>query len=202
MKKPDRKAFQREYGPRAAAKYVTAMRKYRKFLKNQPKPKAETKTETKAKTPAKVTGVGPVASGAEYGRKLQKERQAKTPQPKAEVKPKPKQTPKPKTETKPSGSGVHGQFRPSRPASPTVRRPGSTTGASVDPRERQLRVNRRDAERGSTTKGRANIKAQVDAVSGSSKRNQRQVEERRRRARRRAMLKNRRQLLARQYNDM
>ncbi len=91
MKKPDRKAFQREYGPRAAAKYVTAMQKYRKFLKNQPKPKAETKTETKAKTPAKVTGVGPVASGAEYGRKLQKERQAKTPQPKAEVKPKPNQ---------------------------------------------------------------------------------------------------------------
>ena len=198
MKKPDRKAFQREYGPRAAAKYVTAMRKYRKFLKNQPKPKAETKTETKAKTPAKVTGVGPVASGAEYGRNLQKERQAKTPQPKAEV----KLTTKPKTEDKPSGSGVHGQYRPSNPASPTVRRPGSTTGASVDPRERQLRVNRQDAERGSTTAGRANIKAQVDAVSGSGRRNQRQVEERRRRARRRAMLKNRRQLLARQYNDM
>ena len=92
MKKPDRKAFQREYGPRAAAKYVRAMQKYRKFQKNQPKPKAEPKTETKAKTPAKVTGVGPVASGAEYGRNLQKERQAKTPQPKAEVKPKPRQT--------------------------------------------------------------------------------------------------------------
>ena len=115
----------------------------------------------------------------------------------------PKTSTKSTTTTKSStGSGVTGQYRPSNPASPTVRRSGSTTGASVDPRERQLRKNRQDAKRGSTTAGRANIKAQVDAVSGSSKRNQRQVEERRRRARRRAMLKNRRQLLARRNNDM
>ena len=124
-----------------------------------------------------------------------------------------KAAPKPKaakstTSTKSSttkastGSGVHGQYRPSRPPSPTVRRPGSTTGATVDPRERQLRKNRQDAKRGSTTAGRANIKAQVDAVSGSGRRNQRQVEERRRRARRRAMLKNRRQLLASRNYDM
>lgn len=126
--------------------------------------------------------------------------------------PKPKAA-APKTSTKSSttkssttksstGSGVHGQYRPSRPASPTVRRPGSTTGASVDPRERQLRKNQQEAKRGSTTAGRANIKAQVDAVSGSSRRNQRQVEERRRRARRQAMLRNRRQLLASRNNDM
>ena len=107
------------------------------------------------------------------------------------------------TTTKSStGSGVHGQYRPSNPPSPTVTRKGSDTGASVDPRERQLRKNRQDAKRGSTTAGRANIKAQVDAVSGSGRRNQRQVEERRRRARRRAMLKNRRQLLSRRHNDM
>ena len=87
------------------------------------------------------------------------------------------------------------EMRPSNPPSPTVTRQGSSTGASVDPRERSL-VQPAGRQRGSTTKGRANIKAQVDVVSGSSKRNQRQIEERRRRARRRAMLKNRRQLIA------
>ena len=122
------------------------------------------------------------------------------PKPKAAT---PKTSTKSSTTTKSStGSGVHGQYRPSRPASPTVRTPGSTTGASVDPRERQLRNNQKDAKRGSTTAGRSNIKAQVDAVSGSGRRNQRQVEERRRRARRQAMLKNRRQLLSRRHNDM
>lgn len=107
------------------------------------------------------------------------------------------------TTTKSStGSGVTGQYRKKGDPGPAVVKKGSRTGASVDPRERQLRKNRQDAKRGSTTAGRANIKAQVDAVSGSSKRNQRQVEERRRRARRQAMLKNRRQLLSRRYNDM
>ena len=107
------------------------------------------------------------------------------------------------TTTKSStGSGVTGQYRKKGDPGPAVVTKGSRTGASVDPRERQLRKNRLDAKRGSTTAGRANINAQVDAVSGSSKRNQRQVEERRRRARRRAMLKNRRQLLSRRHNDM
>ena len=46
-----------------------------------------------------------------------------------------------------SSSGTRGQLRPSNPASPTVRRKGSTTGASVDPRERSLRKNREDAKR-------------------------------------------------------
>lgn len=46
-----------------------------------------------------------------------------------------------------SSSGTRGQLRPSNPASPTVRRKGSTTGASVDPRERSLRKNRADARR-------------------------------------------------------
>ena len=118
--------------------------------------------------------------------------------------PKPKQTTKAEATSRfySSSSGTRGQNRPSNSPGPAVRKKGSTTGASVDPRERQLRKNRQDAKRGSTTKGRANIKAQVDAVSGSGRRNQRQVEERRRRARRRAMLKNRRQLLSRRHNDM
>ena len=123
--------------------------------------------------------------------------------------PKPKAA-TPKTSTKSTttttksstGSGVTGQYRKKGDPGPAVVKEGSRTGASVDPRERQLRKNRQEAKRGSTTAGRANIKAQVDAVSGSSKRNQRQVEERRRRARRRAMLKNRRQLLSRRHNDM
>jgi len=132
---------------------------------------------------------------------------AKKAAPKAKAKaatPTPKQTTKSEATSRfySSSSGTRGQLRPSNPPSPTVTRKGSDTGASVDPRERQLRKNRQDAKRGSTTKGRANIKAQVDAVSGSSKRNQRQVEERRRRARRQAMLKNRRQLLSRRHNDM
>tara|TARA_Y100000361_G_scaffold44639_1_gene38678 strand:- start:36 stop:560 length:525 start_codon:yes stop_codon:yes gene_type:complete len=130
---------------------------------------------------------------------------AKKAAPKAKTNtPKPRQTTKSEAASRfySSSSGTRGELRPSNPPSPTVTRKGSDTGASVDPRERQLRKNRQDAKRGSTTKGRANIKAQVDAVSGSGRRNQRQVEERRRRARRRAMLKNRRQLLSRRHNDM
>ena len=99
-----------------------------------------------------------------------------------------------------SSSGTRGQLRPSNPASPTVRRKGSSTGASVDPRERSLRKNRQEAERGSSTKGRANIRAQVKAASGSSKRNQRQVEERRRRARQRGAKRNLREMLAAKFN--
>ena len=122
------------------------------------------------------------------------------PKPKAAA---PKTSTKSTTTTKSStGSGVTGQYRKKGDPGPAVVTKGSRTGATVDPRERQLRKNRQDAKRGSTTKGRANIKAQVDADSGSSKRNQRQVEERRRRARRQAMLKNRRQLLASRNNDM
>ena len=99
-----------------------------------------------------------------------------------------------------SSSGTRGQLRPSNPASPTVRRKGSTTGASVDPRERSLRKNRQEAKRGSSTKGRANIRAQVKAASGSSKRNQRQVEDRRRRARQRGAKRNLREMLAAKFN--
>lgn len=110
--------------------------------------------------------------------------------------------PKKTTTSNSSNSGVNGQFRKSNPPSPTVRKAGSTTGASVDPRERSLRANRRDSQRGSTAAGKAAIKKQVDAVSGSSKRNQRLIEERRRRARARALSKNRRELMARRFNDM
>ena len=46
-----------------------------------------------------------------------------------------------------SSSGTRGQSRPSNSPGPAVVRPGSRTGASVDPRERQLRKNRQEAAR-------------------------------------------------------
>ena len=46
-----------------------------------------------------------------------------------------------------SSSGTRGQYRPSNSPGPAVVRPGSRTGASVDPRERQLRKNRQEAAR-------------------------------------------------------
>jgi|TARA_R100000479_G_C6293386_1_gene167455 hypothetical protein len=102
-----------------------------------------------------------------------------------------------------SSSGTRGQSRPSNSPSPAVRRRGSATGASVDPRERQLRKNRQQARRsttGSSTAGRRNIARQVAEQSGSAKRNQRQVEARRRRAREQAAARNRRLMLSRKYN--
>ena len=54
MKKPDRKAFAREFGPRGAAKYAKAMQKYRKFLKTKPTapPPAPKKKSPPAPPPA------------------------------------------------------------------------------------------------------------------------------------------------------
>ena len=103
-----------------------------------------------------------------------------------------------------SSSGTRGQSRPSNSPGPAVVKKGSRTGASVDPRERQLRKNRQEARRsgGSSSAGRANIRRMVEAQSGSGRRNQRQVEERRRRARRRGAARNRRQYLASKNNDM
>ena len=45
MEKPDRQEFTREFGARAAAKYATAMRNYRKFLKQKPKPNPKAASE-------------------------------------------------------------------------------------------------------------------------------------------------------------
>ena len=101
-----------------------------------------------------------------------------------------------------SSSGTRGQNRPSNSAGPAVVKQGSRTGASVDPRERQLRKNRQEAQRsgGSSSAGRRNIARQVAEQSGSAKRNQRQVEERRRRARQEAAKRNRRLMLSNKYN--
>tara|TARA_A100001035_G_scaffold250321_1_gene221611 strand:+ start:296 stop:730 length:435 start_codon:yes stop_codon:yes gene_type:complete len=106
--------------------------------------------------------IGPVKSGAEYARKLTKGKSAPTPKsaqaPKKEQTAKPKQTSKSEAASRfyRSSSGTRGQLRPSNPASPTVRRKGSTTGASVDPRERSLRKNRADARRSARRRLRVN----------------------------------------------
>ena len=125
MKKPVKKDFMREHGPRGHAKYIAAMAKYRKSQKTETKTATQPKQEKK-KEPAKTTGMGPVASGAEYGRALQKQRQKANPQPSAEVKPKPETkatTPKPRQTTPEearsrffrSSSGTYGQNMPSNP---------------------------------------------------------------------------------------
>ena len=100
-------------------------------------------------------------------------------------------------------SGTSGKLRPSNPPSPTVRRKGSTTGATVDPRERSLRKNLQESKsrKRSTVKGRKNIAAQVKEASGSSKRNQKLVEARRRRAREEALKKNLREMFGSKYNN-
>ncbi len=63
--------------------------------------------------------------------------------------PKPRQTTRKEAEARfySSSSSTRGEFRPSNSPGPAVRRAGSTTGASVDPRERQLRRNRQEAAR-------------------------------------------------------
>lgn len=90
--------------------------------------------------------------------------------PKPRSTPKPKTTPKadaPKTQPKSDNSngrsrffrgssGTRGESRPSNSPGPAVRRKGSTTGASVDPRERSLRKNRADARRSARRNLRVN----------------------------------------------
>lgn len=127
-KKPNRKEFRREYGPRAPQKFAKAMQEYRrdmrKFKKTAGKPTGigPISDGTKyGRQIAKPTGVGPVKSGAEYGRNLQKERQAKTPQPKpaqakstptAKTEEKTKPTTKPVTKSSKgnTGTGRDGKF--------------------------------------------------------------------------------------------
>ena len=119
----------------------------------------------------------------------------------AASKPKTTKTSPTTSKAKPSTPKSKAARMPPNPPSPTVTKKGSKTGAAVDPRERSLRKNRQEAKRGSTSKGRANIRRMVNKQSGSSTRNQRQVEERRRRARAQGAKRNRRLMLSRRYND-
>ena len=131
---------------------------------------------------------------------------ARKPVAKGGNKSKPRQTTKAEATSRfySSSSGTRGQSRPSNSPGPAVVKKGSRTGASVDPRERQLRKNRQEARHsgGSSSAGRRNIARQVAEQSGSGKRDQKQVEARRRRARQRGAARNRRQYLASKNNDM
>lgn len=167
-KKPDRKEFRKEYGPRAPQKFAKAMQEYRrdlrKFKKTAGKPTGIGPISDGAKYGrqiAKPTGVGPVRSGEEYGRNLKKTSTVKTKptvtgstqntRPAKPAAPKPAE---PKAaETKQTGSGVTGAFRKSQPPSPTVTksrsRGGGRSGAqrrTQDPRARALQTNLREAE--------------------------------------------------------
>jgi len=99
-------------------------------------------------------------SAAERAANVQTFRDAakNAPKSKPAAKAKPKQTSKSEAASRfySSSSGTRGQLRPSNPASPTVRRKGSTTGASVDPRERSLRKNKADARRSNRRKLKMN----------------------------------------------
>lgn len=155
MKKPDRKAFAREYGPRGAAKYATAMRKYRKYLKTKPTAPPPPPGKTKgigpikdgakyarqvANSKTKTTGVGPVKSGAEYGRALTK---GKSAQPASSAKAKPAVKAKPKQDTGSFFDGAKGgKYDKKEPTNTRAKRqPGSTggRGGSNTPKRRKNR---------------------------------------------------------------
>ena len=163
MKKPDRKEFRREYGPRAPQKFAAAMQKYRREQRKNPKPKqgpptpstsrigrltdpmvqrrqaAEKKTATTVKTPKAVEPKTPATTGSSTNTR------------------KPKPTPKPaavKESVKPeaTGSGIKGKFRKVGDPGPSVTksRPsgGGRSGAkrrSEDPRARSVSRNLREA---------------------------------------------------------
>ena len=166
-KKPDRKEFRREYGPRGPQKFAKAMQEYRrdmrKFEKTAGKPTGIGPISDGAKYGrqiAKPTGVGPVKSGEEYGRNLKKSSTVKTPKPATTGSStntrKPKTTPKPaavKESVKPeaTGSGIKGEFRKVGDPGPSVTRSrsgGGRSGAkrrSEDPRARSVSRNLREA---------------------------------------------------------
>ena len=167
-KKPDRKEFRREYGPRAPQKFAKAMQEYRrdmrKFKKTAGKPTGIGPISDGAKYGrqiAKPTGVGPVRSGEEYGRNLKKPSTVKTDKPAGTGSStntrNPKTTPKPaavKESVKPeaSGSGIHGEFRKVGDPGPSVTRSRSSGGGrsgakrrTEDPRARSVSRNLREA---------------------------------------------------------
>jgi len=161
-KKPDRKEFRREYGPRAPQKFAKAMQEYRRDQRKNPKPKqgpptpstsrigrltdpmvqrrqdAEKKKATTVKTPKAVEPKTPATTGSSTNTRN------------------PKTTPKPaavkeSVKTKASGSGIKGEFRKVGDPGPSVTRSrsgGGRSGAkrrSEDPRARSVSRNLREA---------------------------------------------------------
>ena len=164
MKKPDRKEFRREYGPRGPQKFARAMQKYRKaqakkkklgpptpstsrigrltdpmVQRRQAAEKKSLTTKTTVKTPKAVEPKTPATTGSSTNTR------------------KPKTTPKPaavKESVKPeaTGSGIKGEFRKVGDPGPSVTRSrsrgGGRSGAkrrSEDPRARSVSRNLREA---------------------------------------------------------
>lgn len=164
MKKPDRKEFRREYGPRAPMKFAAAMQKYRKSQSKKKKlgpstpstsrigkltdpmvqrrqaaeKKSLTSKDTTVKTPKAVEPKTPASTGSSTNTR------------------KPKDAPKPaavKESVKPqaTGSGIKGKFRKVGDPGPNVTRSrsgGGRSGAkrrSEDPRARSVSRNLQEA---------------------------------------------------------
>ena len=161
MKKPDRKEFRREHGPRYPAKFATAMRKYRKAQAKKKKLGPSTPSTSRI---GKLTDPMVQRREAAEKRSLTTKTTVKTPSP-AEA-PKTgssKNTRKPKAtavresasapaETKATGSGIRGKFRKVGDPGPSItksrRRGGGRSGAkrrTEDPRARSVSRNLREA---------------------------------------------------------
>ena len=162
MKKPDRKEFRREYGPRAPQKFAKAMQEYRRDQRKNPKAKqgpptpstsrigkltdpmvqrrqdAEKKKATTVKTPKAVEPKKPATTDSSTN--------IRKPKP-AAVKESAKTPAKPKA----TSSGIKGKFRKSGDPGPNVtksRSGGGRSGAkrrSEDPRARSVSRNLREA---------------------------------------------------------
>ena len=166
IKKPNRKDFRREHGPRYNIEFSKAMRKYRK--QERESAKAGPKQTSTSKI-GRITD--PAALRREARSFTSKETETvKTPapvEPKSTAKPtgssqntrkpKPVQSKNPKpveptSKPKPKKSGVTGQYRGSNPPSPTVTRSrpsgGGRSGANrrqEDPRARSVKRNLQEA---------------------------------------------------------
>ena len=165
MKKPDRKEFRREYGPRAPMKFAAAMQKYRKSQSKKKKlgpstpstsrigkltdpmvqrrqaaeKKSLTSKNTTVKTPKAVEPKTPASTGSSTNTR------------------KPQETPKPaavkeSVKSKETGSGITGKFRKVGDPGPSVTKPrsrgGGRSGAkrrSEDPRARSVNRNLQEA---------------------------------------------------------
>lgn len=164
MKKPDRKEFRREHGPRAPMKFAAAMRKYRKSQSKKKKLGPSTPSTSRI---GKLTDPMVQRRQAAEKKSLTTKTTVKTPAVEPKTKPattgsstntrKPKETPKPaavKESVKPeaTGSGIKGEFRKVGDPGPSVTRSrsrgGGRSGAkrrSEDPRARSVSRNLREA---------------------------------------------------------
>ena len=161
MKKPNRKEFRREYGPRAPMKFAAAMQKYRKSQSKKKKLGPSTPSTSRI---GKLTDPMVQRREAAEKRSLTTKTTVKAPKAVEPKRPattgsstntrKPKTTPKPAAvkKTEASGSGIKGRFRKVGDPGPSVTRSrsrgGGRSGAkrrAKDPRARSVNRNLREA---------------------------------------------------------